>query len=92
MVGGRVVATIETADRIYVDCQEVLRHRGRPQTCAIYVVRNADSEQIRPGDNVWWQGKWAMWTPADRRFTDRQIPRASYSGVKPPKFANQGKE
>lgn len=83
MVGGMVITTIGDGDRVYVNCKEIIK-RGRPQTCAIYVERNADSEQIRPGDNIWWQGKWAMWTPADRRFTDRQIPRRSYSGVRPP--------
>lgn len=86
MVGGTVITTITNGDRVYINCREVTKRR-RPETCAIYVVHNADSEQIRPGDNVWWQGNRAMWTPADRRFTDRVIPRASYSGVKPPRFA-----
>lgn len=91
MVGGVVITTIESGDKIYVNCKEVLspNSRRKPETCAIYVVRNADSEQIRPGDNIWWQGRSAMWTPADRRFVDKQIARASYSGVKPPAFARR---
>lgn len=91
MVGGTVVTIIGRGDKVYINCKEVLpaKSRRKPETCAIYVVRNADSEQIRPGDNIWWQGKWAMWTPVDRRFTDKQIPRASYSGVKPPSFAQR---
>lgn len=86
MVGGMVIATIEDGDRIYVDCREVPTRplRRRLDTCAIYVERNADSEQIRPGDNLWWQGKRAMWTPADRRVVDKEIPRRSYSGVASP--------
>lgn len=82
MVGGMVITTIEDGDRVYVNCRGTGSERRN--TCAIYVERNTDSEQIRPGDTIWWQSKWAMWTPADRRFTDRQIPRRSYSGVKPP--------
>lgn len=70
-------------NRVYVNCREVVK-RGRPQTCAIYVERNGDSEQMRPGDNIWWQGKRALWTPADRRVVDKEIPRASYSGVRSP--------
>lgn len=91
MVGGMVITVIGDGarDRIYVNCQERRtagepQRRGRRDTCAIYVQRNADSEQIRPGDDVWWQGKWVMWTPADRHVVDKQIPRRSYSGVKPP--------
>lgn len=81
MVGGTVITTIEAGDRIYINC----RDRTYPkETCAIYVERNVSSEQIRPGDCVWWQGNRAMWTPADRRVVDREIPRRSYSGVPPP--------
>ena len=90
MVGGEVITTItDGPKRIYVNCRERQTtgqqpSRRRRETCAIYVERNADSEQIRVGDGVWWQGKWAMWTPADRHVVDKQIPRASYSGVKSP--------
>lgn len=83
MVGGIVITTITDGDRIYINCRENIK-RGRPQTCAIYVEKNADSEQIRPGDSVWWQGNRAMWTPTDRRVVDKEIPRRSYSGVKSP--------
>lgn len=84
MVGGMVIAIQEDGDRLYVNCRETNAGRRRPDECAIYVERNADSEQIRPGDNLWWQGKRAMWTPYDRRVVDKEIPRRSYSGVKPP--------
>lgn len=84
MVGGMVITVIEDGarGRIYVNCRGTGSEKR--ETCAIYVERNADSEQIRPGDNIWWQGKWAMWTPADRRVVDKEIPRRSYSGVNPP--------
>lgn len=90
MVGGMVITTIADGDRIYVNCQERLTHKGRPQTCAIYVERNADSEQIRPGDTVWWQGKRAMWTPTDRHVVEKEIPRRSYSGVQSPLARKKG--
>lgn len=83
MVGGMVIAVIHNGDRIYLNCQERVGRR-RPETCAIYVERNSDSEQIRPGDNVWWQGKRAMWTPYNRHVVDKEIPRRSYSGMGPP--------
>lgn len=97
MVGGMVITTIEDGDRIYVNCQErrtagESQRRSRPDTCAIYVERNPDSEQVRPGDDIWWQGKWAMWTPADRRVIDKQIPRRSYSGVSPPAVRRGSKQ
>lgn len=89
MVGGTVITIIEQPNRIYVNC----RGKGseKRETCAIYVARNADSEQIRPGDNLWWQGSHAFWTPADRRVTDCEIPRRSYSGVSSP-YAQHAKE
>lgn len=82
MVGGTVITTIEDGDRIYVNCRGTGSEKR--ETCAIYVERNADSDQIRPGDNIWWQGGWAMWTPVDRRVVEKRIPRRSYSGVLPP--------
>lgn len=81
MVGGMVITTIEDGDRVYINCVDRIHPR---EMCAIYVERNADSEQVRPGDSIWWQGKWARWTPADRRVVDKEIPRRSYSGVKSP--------
>lgn len=83
MIGGTVITTIENGTRIYINVRENVK-RGRAQTCAIYVERNRDSEQIRPGDTIWWQGKRAMWTPIDRRVVEKEIPRASYSGVQSP--------
>lgn len=90
MVGGMVIATIEDGDRIYVNCQG--SGSERREQCAIYVERNADSEQVRPGDNLWWQGKRAMWTPSNRRVVDKEIPRRSYSGVSPPTARKRGIE
>jgi len=87
MVGGEVTCTIEDGDRIYVDCKNPQNSR---ETCAIYVVKNEHSQQIIPGDKLWWQGNEAFWTssrvPGAKEIA---IPRCSYSGVKPPNFGRR---
>jgi hypothetical protein len=80
MVGGKVIETIILNDEVWVNARDNYPPR-KPDECAIYVERNSDSERIAVGDSIWWQGGWAMWTPASREFADRKIPRASYSGV-----------
>lgn len=37
-----------------------------------------------PGDQVWWQGVWAFWTPTTGEFVDNKIERLSYSGMSRP--------
>lgn len=83
MVGGIV---IEVADRpgrpdvLYVDCLD----NCSKQTCAVLVKRTPESEKIQFGDSLWWQDRWAMWSPADGSAHDVRIPRVGYSGVKHP--------
>lgn len=102
MVGGTVIEVADDPARpnvIYVNCADKPRGRRIADTCAINVERNADSERIEVGDSVWWQGRWAMWTPQANRVSseeserrglkcgkdfDIQIPRVGYSGVKHP--------
>jgi hypothetical protein len=83
MVGGKVIETILLPDKIWINARDNYPRR-RPDECAIYVERNADSEAIRVGDSIWWQGGYAMWTPASREFADHKIPRVGYSGVNRP--------
>lgn len=92
MVGGEVVETIRvdsSPPKIWVNAQH------RKDQCAIYVVHNRTSDQIRPGDSIWWQGRHAMWTPQENRDRpeasqvcgvdyDIQIKRIGYSGVSRP--------
>lgn len=89
MVGGLVIETVAAADRVWVNVRDT---RHPKDTCAIYVERNADAERIAPGDSLWWQSGFAMWTPAANVTDDHgqlragvdydiQIPRLSYSGV-----------
>lgn len=58
MVGGKVIETIALKDRVWINC------RDRNDTCAIYVRKTAKARAVSEGDTVWWQGGWALWTPA----------------------------
>ena len=77
MVGGIVIEVAWRGYKVFVDCHDT-HYRD---TCAIYVERNEDSEQIEVGDRLWWQGGSAMWTPADESRMEVRIPRVGYSGV-----------
>lgn len=91
MVGGDVKEVLIRGDRVWVNA----KCRTYNDECAIWVERNDDSERIRAGDAIWWQGRHAMWTPAEHRDTpclylrcgiqyDIQIPRIGYSGASHP--------
>lgn len=89
MVGGTVIEVLVMANRVYINCQD----REYGGECAIFVERNGNSEQIRRGDCVWWQGRYALWTPWANEGKpwlqcgvdfDIQIPRIGYSGVPHP--------
>lgn len=57
MIGGIVIEVANVKDRpnvLYVDC------RDRNDTCAVYVERNAKSDQIQIGDSLWWQGRFVL--------------------------------
>jgi len=71
MVGGTVVETIHTSDRVWVNCREQYgKSEKHFDECAIYVERNEKSLAIAPGDCVWWQEGWAMWTPKKNRVPE----------------------
>lgn len=85
-VGGRVLEVLPHKNRYWVNTQD-----GAPGTeCAIFVEKNATSDQIKKGDSLWWQGRDAFWTPAAVREgeaegeSDIAIPRIGYSGVSRP--------
>lgn len=90
MIGGIVVEVAEIKDRpdvLYIDCRDNVYIR---ETCGILVQKNEISNQIQLGDKIWWQGRWAMWTPANTHRGkqgvdfDIQIPRIGYSGMQHP--------
>lgn len=85
MVGGKVVEVILEPDRVFLNVQDKTYPKDR---CGIYVVRDADSEQIENGDTVWWQGNKVLWTPVAMLLgvarVDCPLDRASYSGANHP--------
>lgn len=63
MVGGIVIEVSEVKDQpdvLFIDCRDRTYSKD---TCAIFVEKNATSEQVQIGDRIWWQGCEAMWTP-----------------------------
>ncbi len=88
MIGGKVIETILLAQKVYVKVAD--KPYGKLETCAIYVERNGDSESIKVGDSLWWQGRVAYWNPqnSERKKCgvdfDIEIPRIGYSGVSRP--------
>lgn len=86
MVGGIVIETINKPNKIWVNVKE----RESKQTCAIYIEKNDNAKKVKPGDSLWWQGRFAMWTPSgvnDGKCGvdyDIRIPRIGYSGVNRP--------
>jgi len=64
VIGGIVIEASESKSRpelIFVDCRGTGCERS--STCGIYVEKNAASLQIEIGDQIWWQGRRAYWTP-----------------------------
>ena len=97
-VGGKVIETMVLADRVWVNTDEASTYQTSsgewvtiPSTeCAIYVERTAESRAISEGDSLWWQGRWAFWTPRNRAFEDRRLSRIGYSGVSRPTVETVG--
>lgn len=92
MIGGIVTALVAKEDRIWVDCEE----KNSTSKCAIYVKRTEQSQKIKPGDSIWWQGGFALWTPFENTRSkhrhlrggvdyDIRIPRIGCSGVAKPR-------
>lgn len=91
MIGGIVLETIVQERRVWVNTVE--REECSNSKCAVYVERSANSERIKPGDSLWWQGGFAMWTPYENKGKtgnksgvdyDIRIPKIGFSGVGKP--------
>jgi len=91
MIGGIVIGIKTLADRVLVNCVD--ENESRNDKCSIYVERNEQSARIKPGDLIWWQGGFAMWTPYEKKGKagnkegvdcDVRIPKIGFSfSVKP---------
>lgn len=84
MVGGIIIDIVKVHEkRWWLNCLETGNGSGAgKETCAIYV--NPIGEPVDVGDNLWWQGENAYWTPADKSRVDVKLPRIGYSGVPHP--------
>lgn len=92
MVGGQVLEIVDTHDKLWVNVWA--RPYRKIEECAIFVEKTPDAEKIAPGDQLWWQGGRAMWTPRSNRNSsevgkcgvdyDIVIPRIGFSGVDRP--------
>lgn len=84
MVGGIIIDIVKVNQaKWWLNCVETgLGSGAGKDTCAIYV--NPQDEPIEVGDNLWWQGSYAYWTPDDRARTDVKLPRIGFSGVPHP--------
>ena len=90
MVGGKVIDVYILQERVWINCQD------KRNTCAIYVENSPKAQCIEEGDQLWWQGGQAFWTPqqyvdipeselqCDKHY-DIRLKRIGYSGVNDPR-------
>lgn len=91
MVGGTVIETIDCGPatgefptgRVWINCKSI--HSS--STCAIYVERDDRSRSVSVGDDIWWQGGMAFWTPKGAPFSDMVLMRLGFSGVTRPQLS-----
>ncbi len=74
-VGGSVTETIDCGDVVWINTVD------QYQPCAIYVERTDQARAVSPGDHLWWQGAYAMWTPKGQPFVDKPLRRVGCSGI-----------
>lgn len=78
-VGGKVIDIVRDTETVWINTDDGY------EKCAIYVNRDSNSERVTIGDIVWWQGRIAYWTTADRiSEVETELTRHGYSGVKRP--------
>lgn len=66
MIGGIVAAIVFVGDRVL--CEMVDRRDvNKRQPCWRSMPLNPRSRCVGIGDDIWWQGKRTLWTPAESR-------------------------
>lgn len=71
MTGGRIKRVYKLQDRMSVwvlDGKDELAIDIEPNDCP-----------LRPGDGIWWQDRYAYWTPVSRTILDVAIHRIGYT-------------
>ena len=82
MVGGTIIDIVKVSPgKWWVNCGQHF-DRNTPDQCAIYLNPGKESPDV--GDALWWQGRSAYWTPADRSRVDVRLDRIGFSGVPHP--------
>lgn len=71
MVGGTV---IEGRDVLRLWCMD----KRNGDELAVYADPD-EGEDIKVGDEVWWQGDTIYWTDQERVYIDRPVPKIGYS-------------
>lgn len=66
MVGGTVVKVIHLESKIYINCQD------EDDEYIIFVERNNQSLNIKKGDLIEWEGKFAYWTPKENLISHEE--------------------
>lgn len=54
MAGINVINVVQLPDSTWIQCEELGSY------CAILIETN---HEVKVGDELWWQGPYAMWTP-----------------------------
>ena len=75
MVGGMIIAVVKGAKKITATVGE--QPYSKLNTLCVDLAPTEHDLDL--GDTLWWQGKYAYWTPADHSREDVRIPRLSYS-------------
>ena len=76
-VGGTVIEVVEQIapedgrKRVRLWCVD------RDDEVAVWTRPAEDLPAV--GDRIWWQGGRIFWTPVDKRFVDRPIPKLGFS-------------
>lgn len=68
MISGYVSGVI-----VKPDCVRVVLHDGE-RKATVDLCLLGKSQAIRPGDHVWTQSRWAMWSSKDLGVEDQRIP------------------
>lgn len=69
MIGETVTETVADGDKLWIKVSDDKLN----DSCSTNVVNNGDAKKIKPGDCVWWQGKFVMWTPYENRGEIRRL-------------------
>jgi len=81
-VGGEVTSVSYHNERAHVTVQERAYWKPGnplhpPSATAVWVEHAGNV--IVPGDKLWWQGRWAMWTPRDKHVVELKLKRIGFS-------------